>query len=231
MEDLRGMEASVSPEGRGDYASLLDRRSMAQEIERELLAGADASLLAQWRAARATFFAETGAFLSSNFPASDAMASYEALAALRSSLSREIAGSFCIVASDLPERSLGPAIRSGRTPTGEQATQAAVQAALAESFLRGEFLREIPGFFSLLAAFVLSLLVALAAFFRRPRDTCVLSLGLALGSCAASAVLFLGWGVFFAPAAPLLSALAAAAGIWFAAGRLREAPPAQDIEI
>jgi len=212
MEELRGLEPSVQPEARGEYASLLDRRSLAQEIERELLSGADASRLAEWRAARTAFFDETRAFLAANFPNSEAMGSYEALSALRTSLAREITGSFCIVSPATPE--------SGRSPAGERVGQSAVQAALADSILRGSFLREVPQRFCHLAALALSLLVALAALFLRPKGACILGLCLGLGAFASSAALFLGWGIYFAPAAPLLAALAAAAGIGLTFQRL-----------
>jgi hypothetical protein len=203
MEELRGLEPSVPPEARGAYASLLDRRSLAEEAERELLSGADASRLAEWRATRAAFFEEAQAFLAANFPNSDAMGSYEALSALRASLAREIPGSFCIVALATPE--------TGRLPSGERASQSAVQAALADSILRGSFLREISRRFSLWAALGLSLFVALAALFMRPKGACVLGLCLGAGVLAASAALFLGWGIYLAPAAPLLAVLATAA--------------------
>jgi hypothetical protein len=203
MEELRGLEPSVPPEARGAYASLLDRRSLAEETERELLSGADASRLAEWRATRAAFFEEARAFLAANFPNSEAMGSYEALSALRASLAREIPGSFCLVSLATPE--------TGRLPSGERASQSAVQAALADSILRGSFLREIPRRFSLWGALALSLLVALATLYMRPKGACVLGLGLGAGTLAASAVLFLGWGIYLAPVAPFLAALATAA--------------------
>jgi hypothetical protein len=212
MEDLLGLEPSVPVEARGAYASLLDRGSLAKEMERELLSGAEASRLAQWRATRVAFFEETEAFLAANFPNSEAMGSYEALATLRASLAREIPGSFCIVSLATPE--------AGRIPSGERVTQSAIQAALADAILRASFLREIPRRLCLWAALALTLLIALAALFMRPKRACLLGLGLGLGALAASATLFLGWGIYFAPAAPLLAALAAAAGIGFAFQRL-----------
>ena len=126
--------------------ALLDRYDDAATLRARLLDDAGAALGAEWREARARFFALAGEALLPE-PASDSPLLAEArrimqeIGRSRESLRGVLEGSFCIVS--LATRTVPGSL--GRTPLGAVASGGSASAALVNTVLAGRPLQDLPG--------------------------------------------------------------------------------------
>ena len=196
--------------------ALLDRYDDAASLRARLLAADTPALEAEWREARARFFALAGeALLPQTASDSPLLAEVrrimQEIAPARESLREQLAGSFCIVS--LATRTVPGSL--GRTPFGAVASGGSASAALVNSVLVGPPPEALPRWVGKAFGVILALLAAIAALRLRARWTVLVGALIAAATVAGAGGLFLATGRFVDPVvaagSPALACLALAA--------------------
>ena len=196
-------------EARQRFFSLCDQ-FLAGDAEQRILTDADRQLQGgtlsdeEKRLVRAERDRVPGVF-------SDGRDVFGQLQALRSTLHQALDGSFCIVSLEPGAGAAASPVASAatvpETPFGAPATDARASAALVATLLSGRFLREASAAVRLLAAAVLSLLVAAVMVRLKPFASLLVGIAGAAVAAAGLAAVFVLWGVFVAPTLPVASVL------------------------
>jgi adenylate cyclase len=243
VSDLRDLDAKGYLTYLRSSESLLDVYEEGGRLSRGMLAAGNDSDAAQWRGVRGQFFSLCGQFLDGDaetriiadaeralqsgelsdedkiivraqkdrVPAdfADARQVLARLLELRASLRDSLAGSFCIVSLEPGEGAARPAV----TPFDAPATDARVSAALLSTLLSGNFLHESPAGVPLLAAAVLSLLLAFAVLRLKPLLSLLVGIGAAAAAVAGLGIVFAEYGRFVPPSVPFASLLVTGAAL------------------
>ncbi|MGO9309785.1 MAG: adenylate/guanylate cyclase domain-containing protein [Spirochaetia bacterium] len=235
VSDLRDLDAKGYLTYLRSPEPLLDVYEEGGRLGRGMLAAGNDSDADQWRAVRGHFFQLCGQFLDGDAEKriladadrelqSGALSEDEKslvraerdrvptdftearqvlarLMDLRGSLRDSLAGAFCIVSVEPAEGTVRPAL----TPFGAPATDARASAALVSTLLSGRFLHTSSAGIPFLAAAIFSLLLAFAVRRMAPFPTFLVGLGAAAAALAGLGAVLAGYGLFVAPAAPVLS--------------------------
>ena len=215
---------------------LLDLYASSVTMRSEILSSGDTSRLAEWRDARARFFALADALLNGDVeqrivsdaerslsmegPTDEEKAAIRAtrerapelfrkarehlagLVRIRQSLREALSNSFCVVSVTGTSATV-----LGETPLGRPTTTGYASAALANALLTGRFFRSVPRWYSVVAAGVLSLLLAATLLRARPARSLVAGVAAAVGLCAAALAVLVFARIVVDPTAPAGCAL------------------------
>jgi adenylate cyclase len=243
VSDLRDLDAKGYLTYLRSSEPLLDVYEEGSRFARGMLAAGNDSDAERWRSARAQFFTLCDQFLGGDAetriiadaerqlqggalsedeknivraerdraPAAfaDAREVFSRLQASRSSVRESLAGSFCIVSLEPAEGAAPPAV----TPFDAAATDARVSAALVSTLLSGRFLRDGSRGAALLAAAILSLLLAFAVLRLKPLLSLLVGILAAAATAAGIGVVFAEYGLFMPPAVPVGSLLVTGAAL------------------
>jgi adenylate cyclase len=219
-------------------SELLAPYNYAEEIKAEVLAGGDPALMADYREARAFFFAEAEAFLSGDAEAEisgqlEALLEMEEISQEERALYREISesvpGVFAetreIAANMMQSRAvLADALPGsfciigwtgtsttdiGVNPFHKEYENVGTHAAVANTILQGRFLDDAPWYVSSLLALVLAVLVVVIIRRLSPLASILVGIGCLLLVAAATTGFFLVTGIYPGLLTPLLSVFSA----------------------
>jgi class 3 adenylate cyclase/CHASE2 domain-containing sensor protein len=233
VSDLRDFDAKGYLSYLRSSEGLLDVYEEGARIGRSMLAAGNNAEADQWRAARGKFFSLCGQFLGGDAERritadadreiqggalsaeekqivrsakdrvpggfADARQLFSRLQDLRSSLRDSLAGSFCII-SLAPEDGVP---RPAATPLDTPGTDARASAALVSTVLSAQFLREGSAGAALLAAAILSLLLAFAVLRLKPLLSLVVGISAAAAAAAGIGFAFTLFGFFLPPSVPV----------------------------
>lgn len=222
--------------------SVPERQRMAERLRDLILTEGRTELIGDWRTAHEEYYALVGVllagdveqrivssvevFLSSTagtaeetaaasatrdrVPAlfEDARKTLAELLGLRARLGEALGGSFCVVSVTGASATI-----AGTTPLGGPTTSGRASAALANAVLTRQFLRSLPGWYSVAAAAAIGFLLAAALVRVPPRGTLLAGLAAAFLACSVGAILLVYHRLFADPTAPVACALLVAGAI------------------